>query len=163
VDVKLVLGAVERALAGRELVRQAVIAERVGERLLGDVPHLVVAHPLVGPRGELDVDLLELEGLVDAVEEAEEIADLAPELVFGAEGAAAAGADRRRGRGPGAAPAALEGVRRAEAGAPPRQLAVAPPPLREDEAVARAVHRLEAEPLELRFLVPRVRVPVPLL
>ena len=83
--VELVLGAVEGALAGGELVGQAVVGERVEEGLLGGVPLGVGAHALVGAGGQLDVDLLEPERLVNPVEQLDEAPDLGAELILRAE------------------------------------------------------------------------------
>ena len=75
-DVELELRAVEGALALGDLVLQVGGHERVGECLFPGVPELVGADALLGARGELDVDALELERGVHLVEELQEARDL---------------------------------------------------------------------------------------
>src|SRR5262249_52769888 len=66
--VKLDLGAVEGALARRVVELEPGALEAGGEPSLGAVPHRVFADALLRPRRELDVDRLELERAVYAVE-----------------------------------------------------------------------------------------------
>ena len=157
--MELVLGPVERALLGRELERQLLLAEHLFERALGHVPLLVRADSLVRPRRQLDVDLLEAERPVDAVEELQEPIDLLAHLLRRAEDV---GVVLREAPHAGHAvhyAAALVPVEAAEIGHPPRQLAVAAAAVLVHQAVARAVHRLLREVDErLQDLADLVRV-----
>ena len=82
IEGELNLRAVERALAGLKLVGKSVLLQCIREVLLCPVPHRVVADALLGPQGELDVNTIESEGLVDVEDHLDAAGDLAHDLIF---------------------------------------------------------------------------------
>ena len=143
-NVEVDLRAVERAVAGLELVREVQALERGLQRSLGAVPHRVVADPLRRPGRELR-RVLQPERVVDVIEQLHEPLDLVGDLVLAAvdvrvvlrELADAGQAAERTGRF-----VAVEDVLRVEAH---RQVAIALLLEAVVEVVRRAVHRLQRE------------------
>ncbi len=96
-QVEFELGRVEGALAGQffpaELGRRAAGGgDRVAKHLLGAIPFLIAAVPLLRAQRELDRICVEAEVAIDAVEKVAEGLDLVDQLVL---------AERRYGRRPG--------------------------------------------------------------
>ena len=118
--------------------------ERGGERRLGDVPLLVGADPVLGPRRELDLDL-EPELVVDRVAEVEAAGDLVLDLLGGAEDVRVVLREHPHAQEPVEGAGQLVAVQDAGLGHPQRQLAVAVGAVGVERAVARAVHRLQPE------------------
>jgi hypothetical protein len=79
-----IFGPVERAVALVEVERDARWTQRVLERRLGPIPHLLGADALLGPGRELE-PRLEAERVVDRVAEVQAAVDLVRDLLLRAE------------------------------------------------------------------------------
>src|SRR5690606_32281746 len=146
--VELELGSVESALAGQLLERDADRDEGCLQGSLRTVPELVGAEALFGAERQLDLDVLEPERAVHREQQTIERRDLALDLIRRAEDVRVVLAEAPH---PGQAmddAGALVPMQPPEIGHAPRQLPVASPPLRENQAVARAVHRLLREEVD---------------
>src|ERR1019366_7518821 len=154
-DVELDLGSVEGSLAGGLFEGEARARQDLGEGALALVPVFVAPEALVrgGPGRQLDVDLLESECPIDLVKEANELLDLGSHLVFGAEDVRVVLGEAPHAREAVNDAAALVAVEAAEVRDAPGELAIAAPAAPEDDAVARAVHRLEGERVGLQRLL----------
>src|SRR5664280_908473 len=111
----------------------------------GSVPNLVGTDPLLGPEAEGDVHVAKLERAVDLVQETEEVEHLAIDAFRRGEDVRVIlrkGSDARQ---PLRDSRFLIPVEPREVGVPHGQVPVAPRLGPEQEAVARAVHRLDAE------------------
>ena len=144
-EVELDLRAVEGALPFRDGVGEPLLFHAGDERLLRLVPARVLTEPIVGAGGDHDADVVEVEVAIDLEDQLQEGDDLALGLLLGAE-------DVRVVLGEGAHPgeplghaAPLIAMEATEVGHAHRQIAVAPQGGAEEQAVARAVHRLDAE------------------
>ena len=144
-DVEVDLRAVEGALPRADLVLAALALERLAQPRLGALPLLVAADRLLRAGRELDPDVVEPEAGVELVDRLADRVDLVGDLVERA-------VDVRVVLGEGAHPEqpvqdalALVAGDVAELGQPQRQLAVGVALGAEDQAGARAVHRLERE------------------
>ncbi len=126
--VELDLRSVERTFAGEALELQPCAGEAVRERAFAHVPVGIGADALLGTQRELDVDVLEAEGLVGLVEHLEEALDLLGHLLAGAEDVRVVLAERAHAREAVHHAAALVAVEASEVRHAPRQLAVAAPP-----------------------------------
>ena len=154
-DLDVDLRRVEDTAALVDLEGHLAHAERVGERLLRLVPHLVATETALGPRREIDPRFAIAERAQELHREVEHFADLRLRLrprtedvrVVLGEAAHAQHAVQ------GAAP--LVAVHRAELADAKGQLAVAVDLRLIDLDVPRAVHRLDPEPL--RALVEQQR------
>ena len=142
-DVEVDLRPVERALAGADVVLAPLSRKRLAESVLGPLPLLIGADRLVGAGRELDPRLVETEALVELVDARADRVDLVGHLIERA-------VDVRVVLGEGAHPEqpmqdSLPLIARdePELGQPQRQLSVGVAAGGEDEAGARAVHRLE--------------------
>src|ERR1039457_897695 len=139
------LRSVERTVARRYDVRAARRLDRRLENRLGSVPNLVGTDPLLGPEAEGDVHVVKLERAVDLVQETEEVEHLAIDAFRRGEDVRVIlrkGSDSRQ---PLRDSRFLIPVEPREVGVPHGQVPVAPRLRPEQEAVARAVHRLDAE------------------
>ena len=139
------LRSVERAVSGVDFVADLVGLQRAGERGLGPVPGIVVAQALVGPRGEIETDLLEAEGAVHLVDHPQDRPDFAFDLFRRAEDVGVVLRERPDARQAGQHARTLEAVQAGEVGIAQRQIAVRVFPGRIHVRVAGAIHRLDAE------------------
>ena len=141
--VQVDLRAVERAVALVDLVHEPALVERLLQRRLRAVPHLLGADPLLGAGGELQ-PRLEPEPLVDREAELEGADDLFLDLLLGAEDVGVVLRDvadpeqavQRAGR--------LVAVHEALLGVADRQVAVGAALAVVELRVRRAVHGLQA-------------------
>src|SRR5262249_23174104 len=149
--VKLELRTVERAFSRRDLVVKLLLDQRVGERLLGGVPLRLGPHALLGPRGELDGDVGETERRINLVEQLDEALDLGLDRLGRAEDVRVVLAEAPYAVEPVDHATSLVTMQTSKIGDAPGELAITAPPRSVDEAVARAVHRLDAERLVETF------------
>src|SRR5579884_360199 len=145
------LRTVKRTLARHLDELDAAVAQRPPQRLFRVVPVVVAAEPVVRAQRELDPhhqieQLVQVEGMVEAVE------DLVLDLRVLAEDVAVVLRDVPHAQQAVQRAGGLVPVQRARLGHPERQLAVAARPAAEHDAVAGAVHRLEAEQLRVVLL-----------
>src|SRR5690606_88904 len=125
--------------------RNALRLERICQSPLGEVPLRVAADALLRTRREAHLDVAHAEGVVDAEDEVDEGLDLGLDVLGGAEDVRVVLAETANAVQAVDDAASLVAMQPAEVGDAPGKLAVAPTPGPEDEAVARAVHRLEPE------------------
>src|ERR1017187_3704638 len=136
---------VERPVAGGDDVGPPRRLQGCLENLLGAVPHGVGADALLGPEAEGDVHVAKLERAVDLVEETEEVEHLAIDAFRRGEDVRVVLREGTHARQPLRDSRFLIPVEPREVGVPHGQVPVAPRLRREQEAVPRAVHRLDAE------------------
>ncbi len=137
------LRAVEGAVARVQLIRKPLRVERLGERGLGAVPHLVRADALLGPGGELE-PRLDLEALIQVEAEPQALHDLVLDLLFGAEDVRVVLGDVANAQQPVEDAAGLVAVHEARLGVAHGQVAIGAPLVLVDLDMRRAVHRLQA-------------------
>ena len=142
-QMKFDLGAVKRTFAGKVGITQPRPLQRRAQGTLRAIPDRVGSVTLLGAQGQLDVDLVEAERLVDAELEADIGLAFGNDLILCAE-------DMGVVLGEGANPHdAVQRARRLVAMAGPefritqRQIAIALQALAENLDMARAIHRLD--------------------
>src|SRR5712692_5209867 len=138
---------VEDAAALVDLVGDLAHAERLAQRALGLVPHLVGAEPLLRPRREIDDRIGVAEGAQELHREVEDLPDLVLRLRGRAEDVRVVLREAAHALHPVERAAALVAVHRAELADAQRQLAVRVDLRLVDLDVTRAVHRLDPEAL----------------
>ena len=136
---------VERAVALVDVVLDPAPLERRAQRALGEVPLLVGAELLLGPRRELEARLhseqvVEVGGKIEARE------DLVLDLVRADEDVRVVLRDVLHAQEPVQGSAQLVTVQGRRLGEAQRQVLVAAKPRAEEQHVPRAVHRLQGEP-----------------
>mmetsp|Transcript_4005 Transcript_4005/g.16005 ORF Transcript_4005/g.16005 Transcript_4005/m.16005 type:complete len:884 (+) Transcript_4005:169-2820(+) len=145
-DLDVDLGSVERAVARVDapaaLAGEVVHGSR--ERGLGFLPERDVAEGLGRPRRELEF-VAHAEGVVDVLHEVQRPLDLGLDLVFAAEDVRVVLLEAADAREPREGARQFVAVQDAEVGVAHRKVAPRAQGLGEHEAVARAVHGLEAE------------------
>src|ERR1017187_5684545 len=145
VDTEVDLRSGERTVARRYHVRAARRLDRRLENRLGSVPNLVGADPFLGPEAEGDVHVAKLERAVNLVQEKEEVEHLAADAFRRGEDVRVILRKGPDARQPLRDSGFLIPVEPRKIGVPDREVAMRVVPRLEQEAVARAVHRLDTE------------------
>ncbi len=141
-DVEVDLRPVERALPRADEVLDLVPLERLDELPLREVPFLIGAELVVGPRRELG-PRLDPEEAVEVAEVRETAVELGVDLLLGAEDVRVVLGHIAHAGEPVERPGELVAVERRRLRVAQRQVAVAAQLAAEQEHVARAVHRLD--------------------
>src|ERR1051326_3624660 len=139
----LELRAVERALAGVDVIADAVLLQPVLQSRLRGVPPRVGAEPFLGAGGEGDADVGEAEYRVHLLDQVQLTVDLPLELLGRDEEVRVVLRERAHAHEASGHAAALVAVQPREVGQADRQGAVRAALHRVDLRVAGAVHRLE--------------------